>query len=478
MSRTDVWLFVAPPLLWLMLDRLAMGLMGDHLFSMRALAALGILPGMIAEATSGFWKTLAVEVSIWLLICSVLSWIAGRIKSNQLSRKYLAAGTVLVWCFVLLPSIFNWDDPTSASQSPSGEIAIPSDAREERIRRIGFAQVHNVPEKLPDVVIIVLESFRPELVDVEVMPNLAAAADQGLWCKQHFSSGNATSHGMFSIVTGMDATWFDTSLRYQPSMYRLFRSAGYELGFFAGHDDWRKFYMDGFVSSDHFDTFEIMPQDRLESDRRAIQSMTKFLEPEETRAPRLAILYLYVTHAPYRSYAQDRVFSPAAKDGFLIPYSNDQVSKVWNRYKNSAVTADRWIGSILSSSSDRLVLVTGDHGEAFLEDGTIGHGTKISIQQNSTPAILIGSGIPHREIDAPTIHSDLLLTLLSATGIGLSDPSRQVDAIEDDAGTSLFDGSDLLNTSEETLLQRTNVTRDYLTDDVQLITDFEFLPRP
>ena len=478
MSRTDVWLYVAPPLLWLMLDRLAMGLMGDHLLSSRSFAVTAVLPGIIAEATSGFWKMLAIEVLIWWLICFVLAWVAGQIEPRQLSRRYLVAITCLVWCVVLLPSILCWENPASAIQLPPEDAAILSDRREDRIRRIGFAQVREVPAKLPDIVIVVLESFRHELVDPAVMPNLAAAADKGLWCKRHFSGGNATSHGMFSIVTGMDATWFDTSLRYQPPVYRLFRSAGYEIGFFAGHDDWRKFYMDGFVSSDHFDTFEITPQDRLESDRRAIQSMTKLLEPEETRAPRLAILYLYVTHAPYRSYAQDRVFSPAAKDGFMIPYSNDQVNKVWNRYKNSAVTADRWIGSILSSSSNRLVLVTGDHGEAFLEDGTIGHGTKISMQQNSTPAILIGSGIPHREIDAPTIHSDLLLTLLSATGIGLSDPSRQVDAIEDDDGASLFDGSDLLSTSEETLFQRTNVTRDYLTDDVQLITDFEFSPRP
>lgn len=359
----------------------------------------------------------------------------------------------------------------TAAGEPESSSVVDFDGRDQRIRRIEFTQVGEVPADLPDILIVVLESLRHELIDSEVMPNLAEAAEKGLWCKTHFSSGNATSHGMFSIVTGMDATWFDTSLRYRSPLYRLFRSAGYEIGFFAGHDDWRKFYMDGFVSAKHFDAFAISSQKRLESDRRAIQTTMQFLQHEESRGPRLAILYLYVTHSPYRSYARDRAFAPAAEDGFLIPYSKDDVDLVWNRYKNSARTADRWIGSMIassaSSSSNRLMLVTGDHGESFLEDGTIGHGTKISAQQNRTPAILVGPGVPRLKINAPTIHSDLLPTLLAAAGIRLSD-SGQADRDQE----SLFDGCDLLSTSAAELSRRRNVTRDYLTKEVRLIRDF------
>ncbi|KAA1257887.1 Inner membrane protein YejM [Rubripirellula obstinata] len=465
MSRTDVWKFVAPLLLWLMLDRLAIGVIDEHLLSSRVFSAITLLPGIVAETPIGFWKTLAAEFVIWVLVCSVLAWAAGRWSRRPLNRGrlYLLFGTA--WLAVLSPCVLDRRDSVTKTESVAVDPTSNLDERDRRIRRIGFLQPQVVPQESPDVLIVVLESFRYELVEPEVMPNLAGAAEQGLWCKGHFSSGNATSHGMFSIVTGMDATWFDTSLRYQAPLYRLFRSAGYELGFFAGHDDWRTFFMDGFVSAEQFDEFSISPQNRLESDRQSIQAAMKFLEPDQSRGPRLAILYLYVTHAPYRSYAEDRFFEPAAKDGFLIPYSSDQVDQVWNRYKNSARTADRWIGLLLSSAEDCVVLVTGDHGESFLEDGTIGHGSKISPQQNMTPMILVGPGVPTRKINAPTIHSDVLPTLLAATGIRLSDSVQA-----DDADDRLFDGINLLDVSEGELSVRENVTRDYLTDEVQSVS--------
>lgn len=470
MSRTDIWKFVAPLLFWLMLDRLAIALIDEHLLSARVFAAIPVMPGIIAEASAGFWKLLAVEIAVWFLICNAIAWGAKAWSRNQIGGTRLRLLTIAAWIAVLVPCVDGFFAVTDASnESRLFEVnQTPiTERHSRRIRRIGFAQVDEVRSDSPDILIVVLESFRHELVSDEVMPNLASAAKQGLWCKHHFSSGNATSHGLFSIVTGMDATWFDTSLRYTPPLYRLFRSAGYEIGFFAGHDDWRKFYMDGFVTPGHFDEFAITPQNRLASDRQAIQAAINFLEPISLRPPRLAILYLYITHAPYRSYAKDRTFRPAAKDGFLIPYSTDVVDEVWNRYKNSARTADRWIGSLLSDSENRIVVVTGDHGESFLEDGTIGHGSKISPQQNRTPLVLVGPGLPRREMNEPTIHSDVLPTLLAATGINLIDSGATKDSLE-----PLFDGFNLLDVRKDALSSRQNVTRDYLTNDVRLIKDF------
>jgi hypothetical protein len=466
MSRTDVWIFVAAPLFWLMLDRLTMGLIDDHLLSSRSLAAIPLLPGIIAEAPTGFWKTIAAEIAIWFCLCNALAWLAVRLTTQPLRQSYLAVGTGVFWIAIICQAVLDRNNQSDTVVVVPVNQTDQSSDPEARIRRIGFTQIGEVPKHLPDVLIIVLESFRHELVDPDVMPNLAAAADQGLWCRQHFSGGNATSHGMFSIVTGMDATWFDTSLRYQPPLYRLFRSAGYEIGFFAGHNDWRKFYMDGFVNPDLFDEFSTAQQNRLSSDRESAEKAMRFLDQAGSRSPRLAILYLYVTHAPYRSYAADRVFQPAAEDGFPIPYSERMVTRVWNRYKNSARTADRWIGAMIAEASDQVLLVTGDHGESFLEDGTIGHGSKISTQQNMTPAVLIGPGVARRQINSPTIHSDFLPTLISAVGIKLSMPDQHHQSI-----TTIFDGFDLNSIKESTLIQRTNVTRDYLTERCSPICD-------
>ncbi len=210
--------------------------------------------------------------------------------------------------------------------------------------------------ELPDVLIVVVESFRRELLEPAVMPNLWEYATKGIHCRTHFSGGNATNHGMFSLLNGLEAIWYERGVRYTPLLNRLFREAGYELGFFAGHDDWRKFYMDGYISEEQFDVFEIAKPEGLKSDRRATELASMFLDRKdpatedpatEDRRPRLALLYLYATHATYNSYVEDQHFQPAADDRFLYPFSEAVRPAVWNRYKNSARTVDRFLGAVM-----------------------------------------------------------------------------------------------------------------------------------
>ncbi len=322
-------------------------------------------------------------------------------------------------------------------------------------RRYENVSVIEKADAPPDIAIVIIESMRGELIDQRAMPNLWQYAQKGLHCQYHFSAGNATNHGMFSIVNGIDATLYKRFSRKTPLLNRLFSDAGYETGFFAGHNDWRNFRMDGFIHADHFDRFQIDPPDGLKSDRSAMQRARAFLDEDpQTRRPRLAILYLYCTHADYRSYAQDQIFQPAADDRFLIPFSAAARPAVWNRYKNSAHCADRFLSGVLSK--DRIVIVTGDHGESFLEDGVCGHGVRISKFQNMTPAVIYVPDAEPRSIEAPTSHADLLPTLIAAAGINLNDPS-------------VFSGINLIKATPQELADRVVITRDYLSSEFALV---------
>lgn len=309
----------------------------------------------------------------------------------------------------------------------------------------------------PDVLIVVVESFRPELITKEIMPNLWSVAQNSLFCRLHFSGGNATNHGIFSLFNGLEANWYQQPVTYAPLINRIFRDAGYEIGFFAGHNDWRAFLMDGFLDPRHYDTFQCLAPNGLLSDRRSVENAMRFLRRSDgpsTEKPRLAILYLYATHALYQSYAEDQVFQPAADQRFQYPYGPPMREQVWNRYKNSAHTIDRFLGAIMSD--DLVMMVTGDHGESFLEDGTIGHGTRISRYQNMTPSVLFVPGRPAHTLDVPTSHVDLLPTLLDGVGISISQGS-------------LFDGLNLFDTTPSQLADRVFATRNYLGEDYGLI---------
>ena len=213
--------------------------------------------------------------------------------------------------------------------------------------------------------------------------------------------------------------------------------------------------MDGFLNAEQYDVFDcqrppIHGDSWPEADQNTIARAIEFFENDTHRSPKLAVVYLYSTHAPYHCETIDEKNQPCAEDGYIIPYPETMRDAVWNRYQNSARTVDRLLEPLLSK--DRVIVVTGDHGEAFLEDGTCGHGTKLSHVQNRTPLIIHGEDIKSKVIEHPTMHADLLPTLIALCDI----PYENYD---------FFDGINIVDRNQKQLDQREFLTRDYLSND-------------
>ena len=63
------------------------------------------------------------------------------------------------------------------------------------------------------------------------------------------------------------------------------------------------------------------------------------------------------------------------------------------------------------SPEAHLVMVTGDHGESFREDGVIAHATKLSDAQSQTAFVAVGPGFEPAHRTAVSLHLDLVPTL-------------------------------------------------------------------
>ncbi len=398
------------------------------------------------------WITLTLSVGMCLLCHATLQRMA---KANP-SKNLLGA-------FGLLQHEQNRFRSPVEMLSPERETLSQTLNAQRMNQQLISILPESPTDRMSDIVIVILESFREELISPEVMPWLGSKLDQSLVCNQHFSSGNASNHGIFSIMNGLDATWFQQPVTHTPILNRLFKQAGYEIGFFGSKADWRDFLMDGFINQRVFDVYKTRSYRGVRSDRDTLADANRFLADgkSNTNPPKLAIIYLYSTHAIYESYIDDQVFFPTADDRLRYPYAPEQREQVWNRYRNSARTVDRLLSSL--ESENKLVLVTGDHGEAFLEDSTIGHGSKISRWQNRTPAIIFGNGVNNRVIDSITTHADLLPTLLAISGLAVNQPST-------------FEGNDLTSLSKNEFKQRITTTRNYLDNRVALLGQWTLDP--
>ena len=324
---------------------------------------------------------------------------------------------------------------------------------------------------LQDVIVVVIESLRPEVVNPEVMPNLHEFAKESIYCKQHFSNGNSTSFGMFALMSGVESVWFDRPVSERPIMNRVLYQAGYQLAFYGGSTGWAEFEMDGYVRGEHYDEFKIENADLPATDYKVVERTLNFIlegkrltkEDPATSSPRVGIAYMLATHCRYISEEQDQIFQPAAPENFLIPYSEAMRDQVYNRYKNSARTVDRMIKPLLRD--DCIVIVIGDHGESFLEDGSAIHGLRLSKVQNMTPLILGYPGVKPRIIEQRTMHADILPTLFSILKIPVTDPE-------------IFDGCDLTTVDPQTLSDRIFTTTNFMDRTSGLIGPWTLDPTP
>ncbi|TWU45559.1 Sulfatase [Novipirellula aureliae] len=494
------WIVGIPMLV--LCDAIVYSWMSDHLLSARMYRVTTDLRGsLIAHAPLRSVVATLQKLIVFFLLAAMGYWVSGwiarssylcHLRLSRLRRSLVVASVTMFFAAMFLTTAFYWRPiskhmRSSPSLHPfcaaglfrdsrnavSKDAAIDLPARmgtlfrqdqEHRLKWAGldFDQVLQRSDRPTDVLIVVIESLRRECLDELVMPNLHELSSVGVLCKNHFSGGNASSHGMFSLVSGLEAIWFERPVRFRPLMNRLFRQSGYRLGLFSNQDDWRLFYMDAFLNSEQYDRYECEPKDWVDGDRRTVARAMKFLDGDratDAKTPRLAVVYLYSTHADYRSDVVDRIFQPAADDDFPIPYSIDDRKAVWNRYCNSAHTVDRLIKPLLRR--DRIIIVTGDHGESFLEDGTCGHGTRLSEFQNMTPAVLYAPGIRPLTITHPTMHADLLPTLVDLADLPM-------------VGESPFDGVNLMDEAQRH--DRVFVTRDYMTNEVCLIGPWTINP--
>ena len=107
------------------------------------------------------------------------------------------------------------------------------------------------------------------------------------------------------------------------------------------------------------------------------------------------------------------------------PYEGDLSRPVAERYDQEIATVDREIGRLLDalgpSLADTLIVVTGDHGEAFGEHGEYAHSLFVYDTTLRVPLIVSGPGIAPRRVDDPVTLADLAPTIARRLGVTLPD---------------------------------------------------------
>lgn len=294
-----------------------------------------------------------------------------------------------------------------------------------------FDELRNPPEidrnvKLPEgrhpnVIYIVLESFRASAVSPEVMSQLYEWGGHGLRCQQHYAGSNSSHYGLFTLLYSRSPLTYHASLDKQlaPQTPFTLRASGYE-NYFITSGDCRGFRrMDEFLNEDYFDEVIIENgknwRDWTDRDRRSLKRV-KELATGRGDKPRFIMAFLMSTHFPYAFPPEFNEFQPSGDGVSRGNWRKADPQVLHNRYRNSARYLESRIMDVIQSldPEHNIIVVTGDHGESMFEDGALAHATRGSEVQTRVPFLMVGPGVPAGDVALPTMHTDALPTLLHA----------------------------------------------------------------
>ena len=279
-----------------------------------------------------------------------------------------------------------------------------------------------------NIVWLVAESLRFDMLDPKIMPRLWSFSNDALRLEKHFSGGNLTQMGVFSMFYGLYGNnWFPMhAARRAPVLMDVLQDQDYQFTLNTSQRfTYPAFDKTIFVNMRPQDlhAIESGPPPR-ERDARNIDDILAFIDRRDPARPFMAYMFFESTHAPYDFPEEGAIARPYLEDfNYLTADFAAQTPQIKNRYINAARHVDSQIGRVVDHLKAKgllertIVIVLGDHGEEFMERGRWGHSAEFNRFQTGTPAVIRVPGRAPRVVKGITSHLDLPATLMPLLGV-------------------------------------------------------------
>lgn len=406
-------------------------------FDQLSLTSLAAVLGSAVAAVCGLWylavlaaRRLSVKLS-WLLVLFALLTLSER--SLYAVNHFFANGKV-----VELASSFPLYQPATAArliewlgyQRKQGDVVKLEtlDGSNIRYPLTPLTARHSIEP--PNIIMLVVESLRADMLTPEIMPKLWQFSSHALRFDRHYSGGNGTRQGMFALFYGLYGNNWDRFLhgRIPPVLFSILDQHNYQrLAITSASFTYPEFDQTIFAG---FKPEELVEDNEGVAWRRDVRNVDRLLASlpagPETR-PQFRFMFFESTHARY-TFPDEAVLRPDYLKTVdymkLSPdYLRDNIEPFKNRYINAAHHVDNQIGRVLDAfetgkmARNTVLLVTGDHGEAFMENGRWGHNSDFSEEQVRVPLVMSIPGQSPAVIDYATSHLDIVPTLMPMLGV-------------------------------------------------------------
>lgn len=283
------------------------------------------------------------------------------------------------------------------------------------------------PQQPYNLLVVLVDTLRADVVTEDVMPNLYRFAQQpkSFSLTEHFSGGNSTKAGVFSLFYGLPVSYWDafTAAQKPPVLMDELQSQGYDFkvlssatlvspsfdrNIFAGLKDVPLYTAGG------------APWERDQKITAKWQEWFAERQAAKTAKPFFGFLFFDAVHG-YSVPPEFPHFEPywETVNHMLLNKGFDR-TPYFNRYKTSAKYVDQQLGMVLDqlknsgALDNTVVLITSDHGESFNEHGRNfwGHGSNYTREQVQVPVVVHWPNETRKPVERRTSHADIPVTLM------------------------------------------------------------------
>jgi membrane-anchored protein YejM (alkaline phosphatase superfamily) len=303
----------------------------------------------------------------------------------------------------------------------------------------------------PNIIMIVVEGFRFDMLDPEITPNLWRFSKENITFKDHYSGGNGTRAGVFSLLYGLQGTYWHSFLieRKPPVLMDSLLQLGYEFKVLSSTRlTYPEFRQTAFVQIAGDIEDKLPAKDTYGRDRIMVDKFLNFLSERNTAKSFFSAMFFDASHQPYLYPQEFEKFKPVSAE--QINYAKEtnasNIAPVRNRYKNALYYNDFLFGKIFAALKKKdllknsIVVITGDHGEGFYEQGDFGHTGSFDDFETKVVFVMHMPGEGKGEVNRLTSHLDFVPTVMKTIGYvnPVSDYSQGISLFEKEAHPYVF----------------------------------------
>ena len=299
-----------------------------------------------------------------------------------------------------------WIDPAKVEQDRLLRRASAPDAGQLRYPLAPLTC--DTTSELPDIQFILIDALRPDMVDARHAPRIAKFAADGQYFANHYSGGNSSRMGIFSLFYGLPSTYWQAfhALQLPPVLMRQLQAHDYEIKAFSAV---------GFGSPAEIDRTVFAAVDSAQR----FSSTDKDGNGEITTAWQSWLQQRGATDRPFFSFLYfDPGKSPVSLGASAA--TNTELENSYASYVLGVAEVDKRVAQILSTlqqhkaQRDTLIIIASDHGYEFddLGLGNVGHGSNYGRYQLGSVLLMDWPGRAPEKFEHRSAHQDLPGTLL------------------------------------------------------------------